>query len=108
MKETTTETTGGVDEKTVIAIYDPGDIHRQGTPAEIVEAMRGDSFSPAKSLREYVELSVGTINMYTGAGVKVPQGSDDAMCTALVRELLRVEMIRRAELYTGDVDALRK
>ena len=68
----------------------------EGTPLQIVQAMKGMAFGvEGFTMRQYIEWVVANAERFEGVVLKVEGGTDEELVASLVAEMLRTGLARR-------------
>ena len=68
----------------------------EGTAVQIVETMRSIAFLPSgTSLSDYIRTTVAQARSFMGVELDVPDGDEEFMAAALVREMVKAGLERR-------------
>ena len=68
----------------------------EGTPLQIVRAMKGMAFGvEGLTMRQYIEWVVANAERFEGVVLKVEGGTDEELVASLVTEMLRTGLARR-------------
>ena len=68
----------------------------EGTPLQIVRAMKGMAFGvEGLTMRQYIEWVVANAERFEGVVLKVEGGTDEELVASLVAEMLRTGLARR-------------
>ena len=68
----------------------------EGTPLQIVQAMKGMAFGvEGFTMRQYIEWVVANAERFEGVVLKVEGGTDEELVASLVAEMIRTGLARR-------------
>jgi ribosomal protein S3 len=68
----------------------------EGTPLQIVRAMKGMAFGvEGLTMRQYIEWVVANAERFEGVVLKVEGGTDEELVASLVAQMIRTGLARR-------------
>ncbi len=68
----------------------------EGTPLQIVQAMKGMAFGvEGFTMRQYIEWVVANAERFEGVVLKVEGGTDEELVASLVAQMIRTGLARR-------------